>query len=62
MKPVLFCVWLICAVAVLNLALEMVSAANTIENIMGVILIMILVFGSIYSKCFTKFTNLWKEK
>ncbi len=57
-KTILFCVWLICAVAMLNLCLAMVSAASTIENIMGLILLLISVFGSIITKCFTKFTKL----
>lgn len=62
MKVILFFIWLICSVVLLDLSLSMVSAANTIENIMGVVLLLALILGSIYTKCLTLITKLWQRK
>lgn len=62
MKALLFCIWLICAIALLNLSLSMVSAANSIENLMGLMLLIALASASICTKCFTIITKLWKKE
>lgn len=62
MKFVLFCIWLILALFALDISLAMVSAANTVENIMGLILIALFAVGSVYTKCFTITTRLWQRK
>lgn len=62
MKFVLFCIWLILALVALEISLVMVSAANTVENILGLILIALFAVGSVYTKCLTITTRLWKKK
>lgn len=62
MKGILFCIWLICFIAILNIIMDMVSAANTIENVMGVIIAIVTAFISIKTRCFTIITKLCKKE
>lgn len=58
----LFVVWVIILLATITGGLSMISAANTIENIIGVFLIVIMFFVSYKTKCFLNIRNLWKKK
>lgn len=62
MKAGVFCVWLICFIAILNVIFDMVSAANTIENVMGVLIAIVTAYLSIKTRCFTIITKLCKKE
>lgn len=62
MKFGLFCIWLILSVYILDVSLAMVSAANSVENVVGLVLIVLFTVGSIYTKCLTIITRLWERK
>lgn len=57
----IFAVWLLSAMWLCTLSLDMVSAPNTIENVVGFLLLVLTVIISIKTKCFTKIKKLWKK-
>ena len=48
-----FCVWLICAILILNLSFSMLTASDTAINCIGAVIIASAVEVSIRTKCFT---------
>ena len=62
LSVLLFLIWLIIVIFAINGGLAMISAANTIENIIGGLLIVITLFVSYKTKCFLEIKNLWREK
>lgn len=57
-------VWAILFVAILNIGLVMMSTSNTVENIIGFLIIIFLLIISIKTKCLTiiKLKNKRDEK
>lgn len=53
MKIIMFTVWIMLFVFIIDLCLNMVSSANTVENIIGVFGIVITVVLSYKTKCLT---------
>lgn len=51
-----FFTWFVVFISVLNVSLEMISAANTIENIAGAFLLILTVYFSFKTKCLTSIT------
>lgn len=51
-----FFIWFVVFISVLNVSLEMISAANTFENIAGAFLLILTVYFSFKTKCFTLIT------
>ncbi len=60
-KGIIFLIWLVLAIGLWDISLEMISASNTAENLMGIILIILLISISITTKCLTKITKLWEK-
>ena len=58
----LFVVWVIILLFVINGGLSMITAANTIENIVGIFLMMIMLFVSYKTRCFLNIRNLWRKE
>lgn len=57
------CIWLVLFVSLFNCGLGMINAASSIENIIGFFIIILTVYFSISTKCFTKlFKKREKEK
>lgn len=54
-------VWLVITMWLTTEALAMVSAPNTVENVVGLALLVTLVAVSIQTKCFTNIKTLWKK-
>lgn len=48
-----FAVWFIICIALMTLGLEMISASNTIENVIGFFMVVITLYLSIRTKCLT---------
>lgn len=48
-----FAVWFIICIALMTLGLEMISAPNTIENVIGFFMVVITLYLSIRTKCLT---------
>lgn len=48
-------VWLVLFMIGIRVALAMVSAANTVENLLGFLLILIIAIISVQTKCLTLF-------
>lgn len=48
-----FAVWFIICIALMTLGLEMISAPNTIENVIGFFIVVITLYLSIRTKCLT---------
>ena len=46
-------VWYIIFIILINLGLEMISASNTIENVIGFFMIVAILYLSIKTKCLT---------
>ena len=46
-------VWFVIFIILINLGLEMISAPNTIENVIGFFIIVPLLYLSIETKCLT---------
>ena len=46
-------VWFIICIALMTLGLEMISAPNTIENVIGFFMVVITLYLSIRTKCLT---------
>ena len=53
MKFTVFIIWIVLFVAVINFCLDMVSSANTIENLIGVFGIAAILLLSYKTKCLT---------
>lgn len=49
-------IWFVIFLAILDVSFEMISAANTFENIAGVFLLLITVYYSFKTKCLTSIT------
>lgn len=60
-KALVFTTWLIAAAFMLSVCLDMISAANTVENCVGLLLLVVSVSISIKTKCFIKIISLWKK-
>lgn len=56
-------IWFICFILLLNESLDMISDPNTVENIIGYCLLIIILIISFKTKCLTKikFKNNEKE-
>lgn len=50
-------IWLACAFAIASFAFSMLSAADSIANIFGVLCLMVFGYISYATKCFTKNFN-----
>ena len=46
-------VWFVIFIVLLTLGLEMISAPNTIENVIGFLMVVIVLYLSIKTKCLT---------
>lgn len=46
-------VWFVIFIILITLGLEMISAPNTIENVLGFLLIVVIFYLSIKTKCLT---------
>ena len=60
-KALILTVWFIAATILLSVCFDMISAANTIENCVGVFLLVLLVAISVKTKCFIKILTIWKK-
>lgn len=60
-KALILTVWSIVATILLSVCLDMISAANTIENCVGAFLIVLFVAISVRTKCFIKILTIWKK-
>lgn len=61
-KAIIISLWVICIVAVIDESLNMISKASTIENIIGLLILVLMVVISIKTKCFTDFKIKKNEK
>lgn len=48
-----FAVWFVIFIILITLGLEMISAPNTIENVIGFLILVVTVLISIKTKCLT---------
>lgn len=46
-------IWFILSIVLLNIGLEMVTAPNTIENMIGILIVAVILVISIKTKCLT---------
>ena len=46
-------IWYVIFIILINLGLEMISAPNTIENVIGFLMVVIVLYLSIKTKCLT---------
>lgn len=46
-------VWFVIFIVLLTLGLEMISAPNTIENVIGFFMVMVILYLSVRTKCLT---------
>ena len=60
-KALTLTVWFIAATILLSVSFDMISAANTIENCIGVFLLVLLAAISVKNKCFIKILTIWKK-
>lgn len=60
-KALTLTVWFIAATILLSVSFDMISAANTIENCVGVFLLVLLAEISVKTKCFIKILTIWKK-
>lgn len=60
-KALILTVWFIVTTTLLSVSLDMISAANTIENCIGVFLLVLLAAISVKTKCFIKILTIWKK-
>ena len=60
-KALTLTVWFIAATILLSVSFDMISAANTIENCLGVFLLVLLAAISVKTKCFIKILTIWKK-
>lgn len=57
-KTLILALWFLAAAITLSCCLDMVSAANTVENCAGLIILVAAIIISIKTKCFTKILKL----
>lgn len=62
MKAVMFCVWIVSAMIVINLCFSMMTEADTLFNCIGFILSAVFAVVSIKTRCFILFTSIFKKK
>jgi hypothetical protein len=62
MKIIVFTAWAILFVHIINICFSMISAASTIENILGTLGIAIIIIVSYETKCLTKFLKFRKNE
>lgn len=55
MKVISFTMWLLLFIIITTTCFEMISAANTIANIVGVLVLVAAIILSWKTNCFTKF-------
>lgn len=60
-KALILTVWLLTAGWMLSVCLDMISAASTIENCVGIFLLVLTAAISVKTNCFIKFLKLWKK-
>lgn len=60
-KAIILTLWFITVIILLSVCLDMISAANTVENCVGLLLLVVSVSISIKTKCFIKIISLWKK-
>lgn len=46
-------VWFVLSIVLLNIGLEMITAPNTIENMIGILIVAVILIISIKTKCLT---------
>lgn len=61
-KIILLVLWIAAVMWLCSIALDMVSAPNTVENLIGSLLLIAGIVISIKTKCFTTIPKLWKTK
>lgn len=54
--------WLIVAIGTVEVSFAMISASDTLANITGIILLIVGIFVSLKTNCFTKFNRIKNEK
>lgn len=58
----ILCAWLVVATWLTTISMGMLSAPNTIENLMGVVLFgAVIIISIIITKHFLKIKSLWKK-
>lgn len=60
-KALILTIWFVSAISGLSVCLDMLSAANTVENSIGLFSLALLVIISIKTKCFIKILTIWKK-
>lgn len=60
-KALILTIWFVSAISGLSVCLDMLSAANTVENGIGLFSLVLLVIISIKTKCFIKILTIWKK-
>jgi formate-dependent nitrite reductase membrane component NrfD len=59
---ILLLVWLIVAIGTVEVSFAMISASDTLANVIGIILLIVGIFVSLKTNCFTKFNRIKNEK
>lgn len=59
---ILLLAWLIVAIGTVETSFAMISASDTLANITGIILLIVGIFVSLKTNCFTKFNRIKNEK
>ena len=60
-KALILTIWFLAATILFSICLDMISVANTIENCVGVFLLVLLAAISVKTKCFIKILTIWKK-
>lgn len=55
-------VWLIVALGTVEVSFAMMSASDTLANVIGIILLIVGIFVSVETNCLTKFNRIKNEK
>lgn len=55
-------VWLIVALGTVEVSFAMMSASDTLANVIGIILLIVGIFVSVKTNCLTKFNQIKNEK
>ena len=61
-KALLFSIWLVAAIWVWNKALDLISASSSVENLVGIFILLLVIFISIKTRCLTKIMKLWEKE
>lgn len=59
-RGLMLVVWFVVFMALLTSSLSLISAPNTIKNLLGVVILAVTVVLSIKTKCLTKFKDISK--